>query len=83
MRLLHRPGEGLHPAERDELAVIGGLGLGPEGAHGLEIIYRAWPFLLEGDAERIELGLEIPNPHAENHSALRQDVKTGQFFGQD
>src|SRR5207302_6144482 len=62
MGRLRGPRPRLDAAKREESTVILRLVLRPDREHRLEVLDRALPLVGERDAERVELGLQEPDP---------------------
>src|SRR5207247_3968819 len=76
-----RPRRGAAKAEESTVRLR--LGLRPDREHRLEVLDRALPLLSERDAERVELGLQEPDPEAEDEAPAGDDVDARELLRQD
>ena len=81
-RLLHRLGPGPRRPEVDELAVVLGLVVGPDGLHGRQVL--ADHVVAAGPVDAVVLGLgAVPaEPDAERDPSAREMVEGGHLLGQ-
>src|SRR5436309_10457941 len=82
MGRLRGPRPRLDPAKREEPTVILRLVLRPDREHRLEVLDRALPLVSERDAERVELGLQEPDPEAEDEAPAGDDVDARELLRQ-
>src|SRR5204863_10905 len=54
----------------------------PDGTHGLEILDGAGALVIERNAERVELRLQVPDAEAEDESSAGDHVDARQFLGE-
>src|SRR5436853_594310 len=83
MGRLRGPRPRLDAAKREESTVILRLVLRPDREHRLEVLDRALPLVSERDAERVELGLQEPDPEAEDEAPAGDDVDARELLRQD
>ena len=75
---------GVDAGEVDEGAVVlDGPGLGPEGAHGREVVVGAGAPVGHGHADGGHLGLEVAGADAEQEPPAGQHVEGGGLLGED
>src|SRR3989454_3071178 len=82
MGRLRGPRPRLDAAKREEPTVILRLVLRPDREHRLEVLDRALPLVGERDAERVELGLQVPDPEAEDEAPAGDDVDARELLRQ-
>src|SRR5207244_2878200 len=80
---LRGPRPRLDAAKREESTVILRLVLRPDREHRLEVLDRALPLVSERDAERVELGLQEPDPEAEDEAPAGDNVDARELLRQD
>src|SRR5262245_6085493 len=82
MGRLGGPWPRLDAAKREELTMILWLVLRPDREHRLEVLYRALPLVGERDAQRVELGLQKPDPDAEDQAPAGDNVDARELLRQ-
>src|SRR5207245_3359723 len=83
MGRLRGPRPRLDAAKREESTLILRLVLRPDREHRLEVLDRALPLVSERDADRVELGLQEPDPEAEDEAPAGDDVDARELLRQD
>src|SRR6185436_11644874 len=82
MGRLRGPRPRLDAAKREEPTVVLRLVLRPDREHRLEVLDRPLSLVGERDAERVELGLQEPDPEAEDEAPAGDDVDARQLLRQ-
>jgi hypothetical protein len=74
---------GIDSRDADELAVERRPLVFSKRAHRAEVLGGAGPSSLHRNADRLELGLEVADAHAECEPSARDDVEAGELLGED
>src|SRR2546427_10573286 len=74
MGRLRGPRPRLDAAKREEPTMMLWLVLRPDREHRLEVLDRPLPLVGERDTERVELGLQVPDPEAEDEAPAGADL---------
>src|SRR6266404_1746434 len=82
MGQLRGPRPRLDAAKREEPSMVLRLVLRPDREHRLEVLDRPLPLVGERDAERVELGLQEPDPEAEDEAPAGDDVDARELLRQ-
>src|SRR5213594_4271261 len=82
MGRLRGPRPRLDVAKREEPTMILWLVLRPDREHRLEVLDRPLPLVGERDTERVELGLQVPDPEAEDEAPAGDYVDARELLRQ-